>query len=147
MTSENLTSRPWLLSKRVLPQHTDHGGVMWHGAYLSWLEEARVEALAAVGLTYRELCCQGMQMPVVRLEIKYLRSLAHGETVSLESWSLPKKGARWPWKTVIIREDGEMAVQALVELVLVHQVGGLSRVLRQPPESLALALRKLQLGP
>ncbi|MCP4973134.1 MAG: hypothetical protein GY914_05590 [Prochlorococcus sp.] len=48
---------------------------------------------------------------------------------------------------MIIREDGEMAVQALVELVLVHQVGGLSRVLRQPPELLALALRKLQLGP
>ena len=36
--------RGWLLERRVLPQHTDHAGVMWHGAYLAWLEEARVEA-------------------------------------------------------------------------------------------------------
>ena len=34
---------PWVLQRRVLPQHTDHAGVMWHGAYLAWLEEARVE--------------------------------------------------------------------------------------------------------
>ena len=47
---ESHPPRGWLLQRRVLPQHTDHAGVMWHGAYLAWLEEARVEALAAVGL-------------------------------------------------------------------------------------------------
>ena len=26
------------LTKRVLPQHTDYAGVMWHGAYVQWLE-------------------------------------------------------------------------------------------------------------
>ena len=39
--------RAWCCSKRVLPQHTDHAGVLWHGAYVAWLEEARVEALDA----------------------------------------------------------------------------------------------------
>ena len=53
MVTESVTRLPWRLDKRVLPQHTDHGGVMWHGAYVGWLEEARVEALAAVGLPYR----------------------------------------------------------------------------------------------
>ena len=50
MVIESVTRPPWQLHKRVLPQHTDHDGVMWHGAYVGWLEEARVEALAAVGL-------------------------------------------------------------------------------------------------
>ena len=27
---------PWKLSKLVLPQHTDHAGVMWHGTYVNW---------------------------------------------------------------------------------------------------------------
>ena len=30
---QSVTTRPWRLRKRVLPQHTDHAGVMWHGAY------------------------------------------------------------------------------------------------------------------
>jgi len=57
----------WCLRRRVLPQHTDHGGVMWHGAYLGWLEEARVEALAAVGLAYSDLASRGQEFPVVAL--------------------------------------------------------------------------------
>lgn len=40
----------WTLTMRVLPQHTDYAGVLWHGAYVQWLEEARVEALQAAGL-------------------------------------------------------------------------------------------------
>ena len=42
----------YTLTKRVLPQHTDYAGVMWHGAYVQWLEErpglrpSRLRALA-----------------------------------------------------------------------------------------------------
>ncbi|MCZ0899091.1 acyl-CoA thioesterase, partial [Microcoleus sp. HI-ES] len=27
---------------RVYPHHTDYSGVVWHGTYLAWREEARV---------------------------------------------------------------------------------------------------------
>ena len=30
----------YTLTKRVLPHHTDYAGVMWHGAYVQWREEA-----------------------------------------------------------------------------------------------------------
>ena len=40
MVNESVTASPFRLVKRVLPQHTDHGGVMWHGGYVAWLEEA-----------------------------------------------------------------------------------------------------------
>ena len=62
---ENLKPQPWKLRKRVLPQHTDHAGVMWHGAYVAWLEEARVEALARVGLPYEVISKQGDRKSVV----------------------------------------------------------------------------------
>ena len=54
-----VTEQPWVLQRRVLPQHTDHAGVMLHGAYLAWLEEARVEALAQAGLAYSDLSARG----------------------------------------------------------------------------------------
>ena len=87
----------WTLQKRVLPQHTDHAGVMWHGAYIAWLEEARVEALVAAGLSYAAMTNLGFDMPVVSLQIHYLQALRHGDLVCLESVCKEPKGVRWPW--------------------------------------------------
>ena len=46
----DVTRLPWVCRKQVLPQDTDHAGVLWHGSYVAWLEEARVQALAEAGL-------------------------------------------------------------------------------------------------
>jgi len=144
---ESLKAQPWKLCKRVLPQHTDHGGVMWHGAYVAWLEEARVEALAQVGLPYEVISSEGFEMPVVRLEINYRRALNHGEKVVLESWSLPRQGVRWPWRTIFLTEEGDRVAEAQVDLVLLSLIGSARRVLRKPPEPLATALQQLRQGP
>ncbi|MGL5804871.1 MAG: acyl-CoA thioesterase, partial [Xenococcaceae cyanobacterium] len=34
---------------KAQPHHTDSGGVVWHGTYLTWMEEARVEYLRSIG--------------------------------------------------------------------------------------------------
>ncbi len=137
---------PWKLNKCVLPQHTDHAGVMWHGAYLSWLEEARIEALDQVGLPYKELSDQGFEMPVVGLKINYIRALLHGETVLLESHSLPRRLARWPWITKFLR-DGDLVAEANVDLVLVRRVGKEHHLIRNIPNKISTYLLKLQFGP
>ena len=69
------------LRRRVLPQHTGHAGVMWHGIYVAWLEEARVEALAAAGLVYGDLTARGLELPVVSLTIDCRLPLLHGDVV------------------------------------------------------------------
>jgi len=74
----------------LLPQHTDYAGVMWHGAYVQWLEEARVEALQAAGLGYAAMTAMGVDMPVVSLHLDYRQPLRHGDEVCVESpmpWS------------------------------------------------------------
>ena len=147
MVTESVTRLPWQLSKRVLPQHTDHGGVMWHGAYVGWLEEARVEALAAVGLPYRLMALEGLEMPVVRLEMSYKRALLHGDQVVLLSHALSPDGPRWRWQTRLLRANGDCAFEAHVELVLVRLDGGRRQVLRRPPPSVAAALERLSEGP
>jgi acyl-CoA thioester hydrolase len=140
----------WLLQRRVLPQHTDHAGVMWHGAYLAWLEEARVEALAAVGLAYSELSARGFELPVVRLTIDYRQSLLHGEAVQLWSELLPRRGLKLPWHSQFVKADGVVAAEAAVELVLIERSadgGEVPRLLRRPPADLARALEALARGP
>ena len=69
----------YTLTKRVLPQHTDYAGVMWHGAYVQWLEEARIEALQAAGLGYAAMTAMGVDMPVVKADALVSRGCAgHG---------------------------------------------------------------------
>ncbi len=128
-----------------MPQHTDYAGVMWHGQYVSFLEEARIDALEMVGLSYSELTLQKLEMPVVRLEIKYLKSIMHGQNIFLESYCLPRKGVKWPWQTSFIC-SGMKVAEASVDLVLIKVDDSGSKILRKVPEKLNNALLKLQYG-
>ena len=140
--TDSVTPQPWRLCKRVLPQHTDHAGVMWHGAYVAWLEEARVEALAAAGLSYSAIVGMGLEMPVVSMTISYRRSIRHGDEIVLESQCGPQSGVRWPWRSRFVLE-GQVMAEACVELVIL----GDGRLLRQPPVAMRPALAALQGGP
>ena len=126
----------------MLPQHTDHAGVMWHGAYVAWLEEARVEALAAAGLSYSAMAGMGLEMPVVSMTVAYRRSIRHGDHIVLESQCGSQSGVRWPWRSRFVL-DGQVMADARVELVIV----GDGRLLRQPPDAIRPALNALQGGP
>jgi acyl-CoA thioester hydrolase len=141
--------RPWILRRRVLPQHTDHAGVMWHGAYLAWLEEARVEALATVGLEYSLLSARGLELPVVSLAIEYRRALLHGDVVDLCSVVESRRGVRLPWRSRFLRQDGSVAAEARVELALVDLASGAGerRLQRRLPPDLATAVEALSRGP
>jgi len=139
----------WCLRRRVLPQHTDHGGVMWHGAYLGWLEEARVEALAAVGLAYSDLASRGLELPVVALAIEYRQGLQHGDLVEVRSALLPRRGVRLPWRSCFFTAARVLAAEARVDLVVVKRLPGQAapRVVRRLPADLAEALAALAAGP
>jgi acyl-CoA thioester hydrolase len=140
---------PWVLQRRVLPQHTDHAGVMWHGAYLAWLEEARVEALAQAGLDYSDLSARGLELPVVSLAIDYRQALLHGDWVRLESVVLPRQGVKLPWRSCFLTAAGVLAAEARVELALVDLSAGPDqrRLLRRLPPDLATAVATLVQGP
>ena len=140
--TDSVTPQPWRLCKRVLPQHTDDAGVMWHGAYVAWLEEARVEALAAAGLSYSAMAGMGLEMPVVSMTVAYRRSIRHGDQIVLESQCGSQSGVRWPWRSRFVL-DGQVMADARVELVIV----GDGRLLRQPPDAIRPALNALQGGP
>jgi acyl-CoA thioester hydrolase len=141
---KDVTEWPWRCCKQVLPQHADHAGVLGHGAYVAWLEEARVEALAAAGLAYAELSATGLELMVVELQLRYRRPLRHGESVELRSRISGAKGLRLPFHTRFITPAGELAAEALVTLALVDRERG--KPLRRPPERLARALEILAKG-
>jgi len=58
---------------RVRYAETDQMGFVYYGNYGAYYEVARVEALRALGITYKDLEKQGIMMPVLENYSKYIR--------------------------------------------------------------------------
>ena len=68
---------------RVLYADTDAMGVVYHAAYLPWLEHGRVELLRQIGLTYREVAAQGWGLPVTECAVRYLAPARYDDQLTL----------------------------------------------------------------
>ncbi len=82
---------------KVHPHHTDYGGVVWHGHYLTWMEEARVEYLRSIGLEYADLVNSGCELPVVELVLKYHQPLKMGMSTMVKTRMSEIKGVKIHW--------------------------------------------------
>ena len=129
----NLIIKKWELTKTVLPQHTDHAGVMWHGSYLHFLEEGRIDALDKVGLSYSELSRKGFEIPVISLQIKYKVSFFHGENILLTSRFKFKNKIRLTCKTLFLKSNGNIGAETIVDLVFVRKINDSIKIVREIP--------------
>ncbi len=144
MSSKN---NRWRLKKTVLPQHTDHAGVMWHGSYLDFLEEGRIDALDKVGCSYSELSKQGFEIPVISIQIKYKISFFHGEKVLLNSQFKLENKIRFTCKTVFLKSNGDIGAEAIIGLVVVKKINDSIQLVRELPVQIKNILLMLEKGP
>lgn len=56
---------------KIYHSDTDCYNVVWHGAYIKWLEAGRVEFSEKIGIKFEELDKLNILMPVVDLNIRY----------------------------------------------------------------------------
>ncbi len=145
--NEFTNKKEWNLIKTVLPQHTDHAGVMWHGSYFNFLEESRIDALSKVGITYSILSKKGYEIPLVSAQIKYKKSFMHGETILLKSQFNLVNKIRLNCKTLFLKVNGDIGAEALIELVLVRKENDSIRLVREPPSEIKTTFLLLEEGP
>ncbi len=60
---------------------TDMMGVVYHGSYLPWLEIGRTQLLKDHGVPYRTLEADGFFLPVVEVNMRYLRPAKYDDEV------------------------------------------------------------------
>lgn len=74
------------LEFKVQYSDTDSYKVAWHGSYLRWIEAGRVDWLYLIGVDIKKLDEDfNTVMPVVDLQIKYLKSAKLLEDVIVET--------------------------------------------------------------
>ena len=135
----------WIIRKETMPQHTDHAGVLWHGYYLNWLEEARIDALSKVGIKYIDLIKDGYEMPVVSIDIKYKSPILHGEEILIESEFVINESPRIKINSNFIRRNNIIATSSSIDLVLINKEN--FSIVRKKPKFFLEALNKLKNGP
>lgn len=127
---------------RVQPHHTDYLGVVWHGTYIAWLEEARVECLRSIGVSYADLVALGCDLPVVELSVRYHRSLKLGSAAVVKTRMAEVTGVRINWDYVITSADfQELYLTARVTLVALDREQG--KIMRQLPPNVKDALARI----
>ena len=137
--------KPWELKKKVLPQHTDHAGVMWHGTYLNWLEESRIDSIGKAGIQYKELLNRGFEMPVYKVKIKYLMPIRIGEEIIINSSFITNKGPRISVNSKFTNLKNKIHAEACVDIVLINKKT--FKVVRKKPDFIESYLTNLSKVP
>lgn len=142
----SLISGDWFCYQvRVQPHHTDYSGAAWHGSYITWMEEARVECLRSIGINFADLVALGCDLPVVDLSVRYHLPLRMGMEADIKTRMAEITGVRMNWDYQIQSPDGQVLyVTARVTLVAVDREKG--RIMRQLPPALTDAMTKLLEG-
>lgn len=126
---------------RAQPHHTDYAGVVWHGSYLTWMEEARVECLRQSGIDFAHLVRLGCDLPVVEISMRYHRAIRLGQAAIVKTRMNQIEGVRIHWDYQIQSPDGaEIYLTARVTLVAVDIEKG--TIMRKLPPTVKDALVK-----
>lgn len=117
---------------RVRYAETDQMGLAWHGNYLAWFEVGRTDLLRETGLTYRELEQQGLKLPVIAAEARFLRPARYDDQLEVETELGRMEGARVRFLYLVRRagEDEPLATGATEHAV----VDGSGRPRRVPED-------------
>ena len=129
-----MNNKFWEFKKLVLPQHVDHAGVMWHGIYLNWLEEARIDALKKAGIKYVDFLQQGFELPVYNIQIKYLLPIKIGQEIIIKSSFNINKGPRINIDSKLFSRRDICHTQATLDLILINK--DTFKVIRKRPKHL-----------
>ncbi|MDO5463196.1 MAG: thioesterase family protein [bacterium] len=69
---------------RVPFYDVDSMRVVYHGNYTKYFEEARCAYFESLGLSYNEMEASGFLLPVISLNIKYIRSCTFAQELAIE---------------------------------------------------------------
>ncbi len=125
---------------KVYYSDTDAYGVVWHGAYLRWMEKGRVDLCDSMGLDLVTLKNSDILMPVTNMNVRYKASARLNDTIIIETWIEKYNSLSITFKQVIkSKETGKLFIEALFDVVAINESGKLYRRL---PEAVVSAMEK-----
>jgi len=105
---------------RVRYAETDQMGFVYHGNYAQYLEMGRIEWLRELGISYKKMEATGIMLPVISLNINYLKPAKYDDLLSLKTTLAKKPTARIEFNYELYNNDKELLTKASTTLVFVN---------------------------
>lgn len=106
---------------RVRYAETDQMGYVYYGNYATYFEVARVEALRALGFSYKKIEESGVFLPVMNYSIDYLKPAYYDDLLTIKTTirELPSARIRFEYETY--NELDVLINKAVTTLVFIKQ--------------------------
>ncbi|MFN3800394.1 acyl-CoA thioesterase [Belliella pelovolcani] len=93
---------------RVRYAETDQMGYVYYGNYAMYFEVGRVEALRSVGFSYKRMEADGIMMPVLEQQTKYLKPGKYDELLTIKVKIPEMPGIRITFEYEVLNEASEL---------------------------------------
>ncbi len=124
---------------RVRYKETDAMGVVHHSNYVTYYETARTEMLRTFGTTYREMEAEGVMMPVIEVDMRYISPAYYDDLLTIRITLKKLPAVKIEFFHEVFNESGQLINTGRVLLAF------MSSATRRPcraPESFLKILRE-----
>ena len=101
---------------RIRYSETDQMSFAYHGNYVQYLEMGRIELLREIGIPYKEVEASGIILPVIDLNIKYLKSANYDDLIILETTLVKLPTVKIEFSYKLFNEKKELITTASTTL-------------------------------
>ncbi|MFL2995834.1 MAG: acyl-CoA thioesterase [Cytophagales bacterium] len=119
---------------RVRYSDTDQMGYVYYGRYASFYEVARVELFRSLGFSYKKLEEEGIGMPVIDMETKYILPIKYDEQIKINTIIENLPSSRISFKYEVYNQNNELANTAKTTLTFINLTN--KKPVRMPAELL-----------
>lgn len=109
---------------RVRYGETDRMGYVYYGNYATYFEVGRVEALRELGISYKTMEDNGIALPVLDFQIKYIKPGFYDDLLTVKTTINELPGARIKFNYEIFNQHDVLLNQASTTLVFVNTQNG-----------------------
>ena len=102
---------------RVRYGETDQMGYVYYGNYAQYFEVGRVEWLRSLGVSYRSLEESGVMLPVIKLDIDYIKPAKYDDLLTITTTLSKKPLVKIEFDFEITNEKEELITKGLARLV------------------------------
>lgn len=85
---------------------TDQMGIIHHSNYIRWFEEARIDLMNQLGLTYKSMEDEGIISPVLEVSCKYLNMMYFDDIATIKVSIEKYTGVRFACRYEIYNQHG-----------------------------------------
>ena len=110
----------------IIPQYYDCDpmGIVWHGNYLRFFEDARVALMGKIDFDYPAMDASGFIWPIIDVRVKYIKSALVAQRIRVEAELLEYENRIRVGYLIVDAENGERITKGHTIQVAVNSTTG-----------------------